>query len=258
MTKHKKLYISAYGPQEEPVEKGFYWLLDTAKREGSQYCYMAVPTLQNLDGVIATSLGEDLVKRLTRDKSISVSYEGARLNLIILTDRIAPYSPHKGPALVFYPDVRLLEKIDNRYAITDVLVVPWIMKDIEEWIQTWNARELGKEDSQPSEPAFSDPVVEQALKSLTRHVNLRTGLGHPSDRDAAIWLFRRLKQANIHYNPIEIKGWLIRHGWSSRHANDVKEVAEKIQNGKRLRTRSMGETWVEHIVEIWREEASKR
>ncbi|MCY3780479.1 MAG: hypothetical protein OXG78_09245 [Chloroflexi bacterium] len=258
MTTRRKLYISSYGPEERPVKIGFFWLLDTAVREGRERAYLAVPTLQNLDGVIATSLDKDLVKRLKRDKSIPISYEGASLTLGLLTDRIDSHSLHQGPALVFYPNARLLEKIDDCYEVTHVLVVPWLMKDIEEWIQTWNAKELGKVDSQPSEPVFSDPVVEQALKSLTRQVNLSTGLGHPSDRDSAIWLFRKLKRANIRYSPIEIKGWLVRHGWRTEYANDVKEVAEKIQNGKRLRTRSRGEKWVKHIVKIWREEASKR
>ena len=219
---------------------------------------MAVITLQNLDGVISRVLDRDLVKRLMRDKSVYVSYERAHLTLCLLTDRSDPYSPHEGPALLLYPNTRLLEKIDDRYAITDVLVIPWIMEDIEEWIQIWNAQELGKEDNRRSESEFSDLVVEAALKSLTNRVNLSTGLGHPLDRDAAIWLFRKLKQANIKYSPIEIKGWLVRHGWRSEYANDVKEVAAKILSGKRLRTHSRGEPWVKHIVEIWREEASKR
>lgn len=258
MAKRRKLYVSSYGPKEMPIKIGFFWLLDAAVRERRDHAYLAVPVLQNLDGVIAIALGKTLVKRLKRDKSIPVSYEGASLNLILLTDRIDSNSPHNGPALVFYPNARLLEKIDDRCEITDVLVVPWIMKDIEEWIQSCNAQELGKEDSQPSDPSFSDPVVEQALKSLTRRVNLRTGFGHPSDRESAIWLFRRLKQANIRYKPIEIKGWLVRHGWSITHANDVKKVAEKIQNGKRLRTYSRGDWRRKNIVQIWREDSLKR
>lgn len=258
MTEVRKLYISSYGPEEEPIKLGFFWLLDTAVRGGSERAYLAVPTLQNLDGVISEAFGEDWVKSLKRDKRIAVTYGGASLNLDLLTERIDSDSIHKGPALVFYPNARLLEKMDDHYGITDVLVVPWIMKDIEEWILTWNAQELGKEDSQMSEPAFSDPVVEAALQSLTIRVNLSTGLGHPSDRDAAIWLFRNLKRANIRYNPIEIKGWLVRHGWRAEHANEVKEVAEKIQNGKRLRTYHKGDMWIENIVEKWRDDASKR
>ncbi len=257
MTEGRKLYIPSYGPAAEPIKKAFYWLLDTAVREGRERAYLAAPTLHNLDGAISEALGEDLVKLLQRDKSITVTLEGASLNLDLLTERIDSDSIHKGPALVFYPNARLLEKMDDHYGITDVLVVPWIMQDIQEWIETWNAQELGMEHRQVDEPAFSDPVVEAALKSLTIRVNLSTGLGHPSDRDAAIWLFRNLKRENIRYNPIEIKGWLVRHGWRTRHANKVKEVAEKIQNGKRLRTYHKSDVWVENIIEIWREDASK-
>ena len=258
MTTRRKLYITSHGPKEEPIKKGFFWLLDAAVRGSRERAYLVAPTLQTLDGVISNALDEDLIKRLKRDKSVPISFDGASLTLSVLTDRIDFYSPHQGPALVMYPNARLLEKLDDHYGITDILVVPWIMKDIRDWIETWNAQELGTEDEQPNEPEFSDPVVEEALKSLTNRVNLSTGLEHPSDRDSAIWLFRKLKRANIRYNPIEIKGWLVRHGWSSSDANDVKEVAEKIQNGKRLRTHSKSESWVKDIVRIWREDASKR
>lgn len=258
MKTHKKLYIPSYGPVVAPVKQGFRWLLDTAAREHSQQTYMAVPVLQNLDGIISESLGRDLINQLKRDRSMPISYQRANFNLVLLTDRINPYSPDKGPALVLYPNARLLEKLDDRYQVTDMLVIPWIMKDIEDWKQTWNAQILGNENSQPNELAFSDPVVEEALKSLTNTVNLSTGLGHPLDRDAAIWLFRRLKKAQIYYNPIEIKTWLVHHGWSSSHAEDVRDVAEKIQGGRRLRTHSKGQRWVKDIVRIWREEASKR
>lgn len=257
MTKSRKLYISSNGPEAEPVKKGFFWLLETAVRAGSDGAYLVTLSLGNLEGAISEALGEDLVKLLERDKSVTVVLEGASVNLDLLTERIDSGSIHKGPALVIYPNAKMLERVDDHDEITDVLVVPWIMEDIQEWIETWNAQELGMEHKQVDEPAFSDPVVEAALKSLTIRVNLSTGLGHPSDRDTAIWLFRNLKRENIRYNPIEIKGWLVRHGWSARHANKVKEVAEKIQNGKRLRTYHEDDMWIENIVEIWREEALK-
>lgn len=257
MTARKKLYISSYGPVEEPIKIGFRWLLNAALREGKTQAYLAAPTMRILDGVVADCLGNAFVKVLKRDKRISVSHEGARLALGLLTERIDPYSPYQGPALVMYPNARLLEKVDDHHEVTDVLVVPWIMADIEEWIQIWHAQELGMEAEQPNEPAFSDPVVEAALKSLTMRVNLSTGIAHPSDRDLAVWVFLRLNQARIRYNLVEIKGWLVRHGWRSKHANAVKEVAAKIQNGKRVRIHSRREMLVDNIVEKWRESTSK-
>lgn len=257
MTRRRKLYISSYGPMEEPIKQGFVWLWDTAVRENTLRAYLAVPTLRNLDGVVADCLGNAFVKELKRDKRMSVSHEGASLTIGLLTERIDPYSSYQGPALVLYPNARLLEKMDDHDKVTDVLVVPWIMADIEEWIQIWNAQELGAGDQQPNEPAFSDPVVEAALKSLTMRVNLSTGIAYPSDRDLAVWIFLRLNQARIRYNLIEIKGWLVRHGWRSKHANEVKKIAAKIQSGKRVRIHSRREMLVDNVVEIWRESALK-
>ncbi|MCY4020012.1 MAG: hypothetical protein OXG39_11445 [Chloroflexi bacterium] len=242
---------------EKPIKQGFVWLWDTAVRENTLGAYLAVPTLQNLDGVVADCLGNEFVKELKRDKRMMVSHEGASLTFDLLTERIDTSSSYQGPALVMYPNARLLEKMDDDDRVTDVLVVPWIMADIEEWIQIWRAQQLGMEGEQLREPEFSDPVVEAALKTLTIRVNLSTGIAHPSDRDLAVWVFLRLNLARILYDPVEIKGWLVRHGWKSRHADAVKEVATKIQSGKRVRINSRREMLVDNIVEIWRESALK-
>ena len=257
MTVRRKLYISSYGPDEEPIKIGYRWLLDAAVREGQTQAYLAALTMRILDGVVADCLGNAFVKVLKRDKRISVSHDGAGLTLDLLTERIDSTSRYQGPALVMYPNARLLEKMDDHHEVTDVLVVPWIMADIEEWIQIWHAQELRTEDEQPSEAEFSDPVVEAALKSLTMGVNLSTGIAHPSDRDLAVWVFLRLNQARIRYNLVEIKGWLVRQGWMSKHANAVKEVAAKIQNGKRVRMHSRREMLDDNVVEKWRESALK-
>src|SRR5690606_24033833 len=153
-----------------------------------------------------------------------------------------------------YPNKKLLDKIDNMRGVTDVLVIPWSLQEVQYWIDTWQAIEFGASEHQ-TETTFSDPVVEEALKSLTSRVNLSSGIAHPRDKATAVDLFKKLKVAKIAYDPSEIRGWLVRHSWRSDDADAVKDIATKIQQGKSVRAAQGG--GADDIVSVWRERATK-
>ena len=99
-----------------------------------------------------------------------------------------------------------------------------------------------------------DRIVEVALNSLTKRVRNK-GVAGTRERDATIVLFKTLKKHNHPLNPDEIAGWLVTQlGWEPRHAADVKQIAIKIDSGKKLRTRSP-ESWNKNIYKIWKEKA---
>lgn len=245
------LYIKSEGPKPDAMARGFGWLLDLGRNENKRAALLAIPIMDNLNGVIAEVLGDSAVKGLKQGKPFSLN---SVVSVSLLTERKDIFR-HQGPILVAYPNKKLLDKIDNIREVTDVLVIPWSFGEIQYWIDTWHARELGATENRQAEPAFSDPVVEEALKSLTSRVNLSTGIGHPMDRAAAVDLFRKLKAAKIAYDPSEVRGWLVRHGWESDDADAVKDIAEKISQGRSVRSEMGG--WADDIVDLWRERASK-
>lgn len=207
--------------------------------------------MDNLSGVIDEVLVKRAVKALKQGNSINLDLV---VTVSLLTERKDIFN-HQGPVLAVYPNKKLLDKIDNMRGVTDVLVIPWSFQEIQYWIEAWQALELGTSGKSPGNPSFSDPVVEESLKSLTSRVNLSTGIGHPMDKAAAVDLFRKLKAAKIAYDPSEIRGWLVRHGWESDDADAVKDVAEKILQGRAVRIANGG--WADDIVSVWRERASK-
>lgn len=244
-------YVRSEGPKPDAVKRGLVWLLELGRKENRKAALLAVPVMDNLNGVIEDVLGERAVKALKQGSSLNLE---SVVSVSLLTERKDVFN-HQGPVLVVYPNKKLLDKIDNMRGVTDALVIPWSFQEIQYWIETWQASELGASGNSPKERLFSNPVVEEALKSLTSRVNLSTGIAHPMDKAAAVDLFKKLKAAKIAYDPTEIRGWLVRHGWESDAADAVKDIAEKISQGRAVRSAKGG--WADDIVNVWRERASK-
>jgi len=95
-----------------------------------------------------------------------------------------------------------------------------------------------------------NPVIEEALKSLSFRVNLSTGLAHPLDSDSAKELFKVLKENGHHLIKTEIEMWASQNGWTARHASALGELGEKIGSGGRVQIQNKGR-WKEGIYEEW-------
>lgn len=207
--KRNSFYVRSEGVGKEFIIRGIAWLLELAKTDNKKTALLSVPLLSNLDQAISEVLGEKAVKVLKQGKPVSI--DGV-VSLGLATERKTVFN-HSGAVLAVYPNKKLLNSIDDMREVTDILVIPWSMQEVQYWIDTWNARELFGENNVQPVTNFSDPVVEEALKSLTENVNLGTGISHPLDKAKTIDLFRRLKKARFVYDPDEIRGWLVRHGW---------------------------------------------
>ena len=171
-----------------------------------------------------------------------------------------------GPVLVIHPSRGMLEKVDTLKMVTKVLVVPWVMSDVESWINRCNAVPVDgapiSEEAQPKALADGDhqEILEVALGDLIMGVNISTGLTHPGDRAKAIDLFNQLKDGLITYDPEKVKNILItKYGWQPDHANEVKVVAEQIKQGSQLKKHKdyQAPQWRDGIVEQWRKKAQK-
>lgn len=252
--RRSSLYIKSNGPNKSVIAKGFAWLLELGNNDvNKRSALLAVPVKSNLRGVISSVIGGAVVKRLEKGEKVTIN---STVQVSLLTERETIYS-WDGPILAIYPTKKLLDKIDGLPGATDVLVIPWTLKEVQYWIDTWSAIELGGAPQINISKPFSNPVVETALESLTHRVNLSTGITHPSDRSAAIELFKILRDAGIPYDPNEVRAWLVAQGgWNPKHADDVKKIAIDILARKRLKD-GRG-SWNEKILDIWKEDAKKK
>ncbi len=244
----QSLFILYEGPPQPTVEKAFDWLINYPTKGG----FVAVMVYESLKGVISDVIGEKNVGILRETGRLKLSKKEIKL----VTERKLIYDGQNLPLVAFWPTPKFLDKLDSIPNVAAMLVVHWNIEEIRPWIKIWDAAELGTIPQPRREPLVSNPVVVEALKTLTASVNVSTGILHPSDHKLAIEIFEILREGGEDYDPLEVKAWLIREGkWKATHAQTVAELSQKILDGKKMRK---GERVLRRdILTGWREEARK-
>jgi hypothetical protein len=162
-----------------------------------------------------------------------------------------------GPVLAVWPDKKMLTTLDDDYRVTAICAVPWALPSIMEWIKAGQAIDLLGKAQTSAAPRF-DPVVEQALESLTISVNLSTALANPIDKTAAVTFLRVLHRARYKMDPGAILAWAMSHGWSARGAQELSDVARGVLEGRAYRVVKNAFRSDAELIAHWKERAAKK
>jgi hypothetical protein len=98
-----------------------------------------------------------------------------------------------GPVLAVWIDDNQLDELDTMRA-PGLCANPWVRTDIDEWKTNWNPSDMRTGEPRGSQETVTNPVVARALQSPTSAVNVGTGLFHPSDKGAAMQMFKVLRR----------------------------------------------------------------
>lgn len=243
----RRAFVNAIGPDDDALRKALQWVVLTAKEERTDVVIVAhaKSNAENLSRVI----GERATKELLAGKQVNA--DGVAIALV--TARKG-YSGVAGRAvLALWADDDVLAKLDDSWPKA-ICLVPWTNDDGATWKRTWSPVDIASGAAAPTSTGIS-PLVRAALRSLTNGVNLGTGLGHPSDREAAIETLRILRNAGERLDPDAIRGWAARHGWQARGADELAEIVRGVNTGKAFRTSGLKQ-YTDRILDIWREDAA--
>lgn len=235
-SERNSVYIDSHGPNPDALKKGFVWLYQLAKQnEDKQDAVLAVNTkgnLENIKDIVEELIGTAAYRSLQNDNAATVDM----LDITLVTNRIRLSGWRAGPVLVIYPTQDLLDTVDGLNGVTDMLVIPWNRDEVESWITTWDASNLiDSNDNEDGSDLISNPLLEEAVETLDRRVNSSTGVTHPLDRSSAIELFKILQENGVDFDPESVRAWLVAEkGWDPDHANDVREIAVGVLEGKRF------------------------
>ena len=138
--------------------------------------------------------------------------------------------------VALWPTAEDLDRLDGLRGLEALVVVPWLEEKIAVWRRARRAVDLLGCESLPDLTRITDPIVEEATRSLTLRVNLSTGVGHPSDRAAAIETFKVLTSNGHVYDQTEIQVRAMANGWKAVQARELSGLAEGVQDGRRYRT----------------------
>ncbi|RJQ65746.1 MAG: hypothetical protein C4519_27325 [Desulfobacteraceae bacterium] len=230
-----RFYINSEGPDESAIGIGIKWLAEIGKdNPKKRKSLFAINQLHELEdgSILADFLGDKRARQLRQSKQIEFK-DDFSMNLFLARQRDL-YS-WNGPVLALYPTAKLLDKVEDLYEVTDILVISRRIEEIQPWIYTWGVPELGtSQQSVPISQRPMHPEVEARLKEIS-HMNSGDCFTHPSDHKRIVEIFRSFKKRGVPYDSNEIRAWLIREGGcKSGAADEVKSIAQSILDGKRI------------------------
>jgi hypothetical protein len=241
MSTTQRFYFNVLGPDDQSLREGFAWLIRAARGDLG---VVAVPGLQQVDNLVP-GLTRIEAQRLKKERRLQ--HHGTTIELI--TRRTVSRSLAGSPVLAVWVDDAQLEELEREQPRA-ICAIPWIPSNIDRWRNAYSPAEMRSGTPAAVRNKVTNPVVQRALQSLTRRVNLSTGLSHPRDRSAAVGLFRLLKEGGEHYDPSEVLAWAANNGWDLRDAGELADIAQGILDGRRYRTENHG--WGDDILDRWR------
>ncbi len=162
----------------------------------------------------------------------------------------------RGGILAVYAGKSMLDKVDDCPNVHAVVVVPGVAKDVAEWARAWNPAIVGEAATAASTRLVESAVVEKAIEMLTSVVNLNNDLLTEHDRGPAVELLDRLHEAGERFDPSALRAWAIGHAWSPAGADKLREIAQAILVGGRIRGRRTRRWWNDDIIDQLRKEAA--
>lgn len=164
-------------------------------------------------------------------------------------------SPWQGGAvLAVWADDKVLGRIDYDYQVKAVCAVLDSFTHAPLWLKARQPTEIGGSGSVLPPAVVMDPVARVALEQLTRHVNLGTGLTHPTDREYAIEIVRALHAGRRKLSPDDAHAWAIQNGWRPDGAGDLRDFVIGVAAGKRYRHRGGTLRPASELLAMWERE----
>ena len=127
-----RYHATSIGPDEEALRAAFLKCGDLMKARGCTFMGLAVHAKNNLDGVVRTVFGEDVVRVLGRDNRLDL--KGIVIQLITEKIKIRRL---EGPVLAAFIDPTKMDKIVASSGVTDIVFVPWAAEEHAGYLKTY-------------------------------------------------------------------------------------------------------------------------
>jgi hypothetical protein len=128
--------------------------------------------------------------------------------------------------IAFYADANMLKKLKSKNGISGVVAVPNLDNETDLWIRQWDPNVHDIDRERPK--GIDDPVLKEALESITWRSNIAGNVLGPGDKLYATEVFRVLRAKGHTLEASSIEAWAIRRGWNPRSADHLSLVAKKI------------------------------
>jgi hypothetical protein len=224
----KRYLVPSQGPDVEALKRCIAFAVKQSQKNEYKTITLLVPVKKGFEhSNVADLLGQKVMKALlngNRVKAIDDIY--FELESIKTFRENASYEIIIG----LYLTQRELDIFDAVRNVKELIFLPWLEEESNNWIDRWNPKILGEEkggEEKAVQSSLLSSVVEKELSDLTSVINHSTGLGHPLDKQKAEDIFKTLRTRGETINPNDIKNWAIRNGWAPKHADQLAKLASK-------------------------------
>lgn len=239
----ERYIIYSEGPDENTLKEALSKVFELCASLAHNAVILHVPGIKSLGGIIEEVFGKVLLKKLSKEKSITIN----NIKLTLNTESIKINNQTEDIVLSIYPTSKMFDNINDLKKVRAIVVVPYTEEERNEFIKTWNPVIIGKDDVE-FQSLDIDPRLENALSLLTSMINLSTDLTHPSDREKTIQLLQLLYKRGINLNPNDMRIWALQNGWNSDGADKLHDIAKGVLEGKRFRTTGQS-IWNDKIID---------
>lgn len=224
----KRYYNNNVGPIKENELKAFKKALELSKElKNINQIVLLIHTKSNT-GYIERIFGTRDVKKLFNGVKIDPNYPPIKIETVRTFNE-----NYQTNIIVLALGLRSneLSKYDDFENVKAIIAHQWAESSIRDWAKSWGAIDL--ETATPIEKTkLPENVVKNAFASLTRQINLTTGIRHSMDNELCKTYLRALNKYNYDLNSKEIFSYLTTElNWESDDANEVIELIDKLNSG---------------------------
>lgn len=210
------------------------------------------PTKQQVKHTsLATALGESLSRSLHDGHSVTLPFG---IPMRLETIKTLRWLGKNSVVVCAYADPKMLDQIDVQVKLKGVVAIPYAPGVLDQWQRTWSTHVHGS-PPQSVQPLITDPLVEQALVSLTGSINLSHSVLNPRDKEHAERTLKILRIKNHAEDPKNMRAWAVRNGWQPKAADELEKLAWKIASLK-SRPRVGRPEDLERLYQYWKEKVS--
>jgi hypothetical protein len=160
-------------------------------------------------------------------------------------------------------DIGELARFSSRMIlIRGLCIITWNADRIRPWVTQMRPDILGDGSDWEDLTPELDPVVIEAMKSLTLTINHNNTIAAGYEKDDVVSVLRALHDAGIPMDGDAMQGWALAHGWSGKNPAQLAKYVKEIDSGKRPRcNRVIRSNYIEHPregVETGAEDDEKR
>jgi len=146
-----------------------------------------------------------------------------------------------GPVLMAWPDMDDIGKLVSygSSSIRSLCVITWNEERLRPWVTAVQPDILGDGSAWEDLTPALDPVVVEALKSLTSTINHNNTISAGFEKDQVVGILLALRDARIPMDADAMQGWALAHGWSGKNPDRLAKYVRDINAGKRPQARSV-------------------